>query len=207
MSNLDLIKQNINNKLKFVIPIELYKDESYNKLRRSIILLISELIYKYNNINEFLNYDKINDIIIRIELSCYNHTINKSNELMYIKSWDNTKFEYLYRLYTNKVTKNLDIDSEVNSKYLLTQIINNNIDIDNIAILPSAVLCPEKSINIINKLTVRSNQKLVFKKSNLYTCRNCKKKCVTIEQVQIRALDESSSFSLTCAFCQYNWIV
>ena len=55
MSNLDLIKQNINNKLKFVIPIELYKDESYNKLRRSIILLISELIYKFNNINEVLN--------------------------------------------------------------------------------------------------------------------------------------------------------
>jgi len=207
MGSLDLIKNKLNNKLKFVIPIELYKDELYNKLRRSILLLISDLLYKYDNIYDTLNYEQIKDIIIRIELSCYNQTINKSNELMYIKSWDNNKFEYLYRLYTNKVTKNLDIDSEVNSDYLIKQIINNKINIDNIALLSSAVLCPEKSINIINKLTVRSNQKLVFKKSNLYTCRNCKKKSVTIEQVQLRSLDEGSNYSLTCTFCQFNWIV
>jgi len=200
------IEEILNNKLKFVIPIKIYQDDSYNKLRRCMLLLIGELLYKYEFINK-INYKKRNEIIIKIEESCYNHTINKSNELLYIKSWDNSKFEYLYRLYTNKVTKNLDVDSEVNSKYLIEKIMNDEIDIDNIAIMTSNKLCPEKSDHIINKLKIRSKQKIIFKKSTMYRCKNCHKKSVTIEQVQLRSLDESSSYSLTCTFCQHTWIV
>jgi len=202
----ETINNIVNDKLKFVIPIKLYKDKSYNKLRRCILLLISEILSKYEPFNK-LNYKERERIIIEIELSCYNRTIDKSNELMYIKSWDNSKFEYLYRIYTNKITKNLDINSEVNSEYLVKEIINNNIDLKTIANLNSSSLCPEKSANIINKINIRSNQKLIFKKSNLYTCSNCKMKSATIEQVQIRSLDEASSFSLTCTFCQHKWIV
>jgi DNA-directed RNA polymerase subunit M/transcription elongation factor TFIIS len=199
------IRNDIINKFKFVIPIDLYKNKSYNKLRRCIVLLIAELLYKHELIYT-IDYKKRSNIIIKIELSCYNQTINKSNKLMYIKSWDNPKFEYLYRVYTNKVTKNLDIDSEVNSDYLISKVINNTINPNIIANLNSNILCPSKSIDIINNLNLRNNQKINFKTSEMYQCRNCKKKSVRIEMVQIKRIDEPQTMSLTCTFCSNNWL-
>lgn len=203
---MELIQKNINNKLKFVIPVNLYKDNKYNKLRRSVLILIADLLYKYKDINN-LSYLDIQQKVINIELSCYEETINKSNEYLYIKSWSNPKFEHLYRLYTNKITKNLDIESEVGCSYLIDLIINNKIDIKKIASMSSFELCPIKSKDIRKKIHDRNNSKLEYKISNNYTCSNCKKKSVIMTEVQIRRIDEASSLSLTCTFCQKNWII
>ena len=45
MSNIFIKFQNIQNKLKFTIPIDIYQNKKYNKLRRSIILLIRQMNY------------------------------------------------------------------------------------------------------------------------------------------------------------------
>lgn len=194
------------NKCKFVIPFELYHDKNYNILRRRILLLISELLYKHEDIYN-IDYKERQNIVIQIELSCYSKTIEKSNELVYLDLWNNHKFVYLYRLYTNKVTKNLDKDSEVNNSYLLNKIIKKEIDLSKLAYYDSNTLCPEKSDKIINSLNERSKQKINYKITTLYLCSNCKNKCATIETVQLRSLDEGSNYSLTCKFCGKNWII
>lgn len=145
--------------------------------------------------------------IIEIEKSCYNETVKKSEELLIYKSWDNEKFIYLYQLYCNKITKNLDEESEVKSNYLINQIIDNKIDIAKIASLSSEDLCPDKSVNIKNTLKLRNEQKLNYKTSTLYKCKNCGKKEVKIQEYQGRSLDEGSNLSLTCNFCNYNWVI
>lgn len=206
MANIIKKYQNIKNNLKFTIPVDIYKDNSYNKNRRSILLLISNILQKNKKFKK-LNFEIQSDIIINIELSCYNHTLNKSDELLIYQSWDNEKFEYLYYLTCNKVTKNLDPDSEVNSEYLINLILNNEIDITQIGSMTSEDLCPDKSINIKENLNLRNNQEIKVKTSTLYTCRNCNHKEVTIKSVQIRALDESASLSLTCQFCKFNWVI
>ncbi len=206
MSNLINKFKIIQNQLKFTIPSYIYIDKDYNIFRRTIILLIADILEKNK---EFKDKDKKNqdDIIINIELSCYNETINKSNELLIYQSWENEKFYYLYNLYCNKITKNLDIESEVNSDYLINKIINNEIDINTIASLSSDKLCPDKSKNIKDTINQRNNQQLNIKTSTLYKCKNCGKKKVTIHEYQARSLDEGSNLSLTCTFCNYRWIV
>jgi DNA-directed RNA polymerase subunit M/transcription elongation factor TFIIS len=199
---IDLIKNNSN----FSIPIEIYSNNLYCKERRRILLLISSI---FQNNKEFKKKSKKsqNNIIIDIELSCYNSTVNRSNELLIYINWDNTKFIYLYQLFCNKITKNLDILSEVGENYLIDKILNDEIDIKNIADMQSDKLCPAKSENIKQKLILRNSQKLNYKTSTLYTCKNCGKKEVIIRMVQIKSCDEGQSIGLKCVFCAYNWVV
>jgi len=197
--------QNIKNSLKFVIPITLYIDNNYNKSRRVILLLIANILEK-KRIFKLKNKEIQDNIIISIEKSCYEETIKKADELLIYQSWDNEKYSYLYYLYSNKVTKNLDSESEVQSDYLINLILSESVDITKIASMSSEELCPEKSKNIKESLDKRNNQKINIKTSTLYKCKNCGKKEVTIKSVQIRALDEAASLSITCVFCQYNWV-
>lgn len=193
------------NKRKFTIPKQLYQDPNYCKERFNIILMIANIFEKNE---EFKNKQKhIQDkIILDIEKSCYDATIKKATEEMIYINWDNYKFRYSYQLCHNKVTKNLDIDSEVNSSYLIDFIINNTTDISDIAEWKSDKLCPEKSNIIKQNLLLRNAQKLNYKTSSLYTCKNCKKRSVSIKEYQGRSLDEGTNLSLTCLFCNYNWI-
>lgn len=193
------------NQRKFTIPIYLYLDKSYCKNRFNIILFIANICENNKKFKNLLK-QKQDDIIINIEKSLYNTTIKKSNEQMIYINWENSNFTYQYQLLCNKITKNLDQNSEVNSSYLLDIIINNDIDLSNIAEWTSDKLCPEKSDIIKQNLLLRNSQKLNYKTSGLYTCKNCKKKLVTIKPVQIKALDEGQNMSLTCTFCNYNWI-
>lgn len=192
---------------KFVIPVSLYKDKKYNKLRRSELILISNIFQHYltkNNI--ILPLTELTDIIISIELSCYNKTLFDSSEQLILPSWDGEKFEFLYRSNISRITKNLDYESEVNDNYLIDKIIKKELDPNKIGNLSIIELCPNKSKNIIDKLNERSNQKIILKTSTMYKCRNCGKKSVTITEFQARSLDEASSLSLCCTFCSYRWV-
>lgn len=206
MSDLLIQFQKIFNQLKFTIPLDIYENELYNKNRRAILLLIANILEK--NIKFKLKHKQIQtNIIINIELSCFNQTLTKADELLIYQSWDNEKFSYLYYLNCNKITKNLDIDSEVNSTYLINKILQNDININNIAAMSSDQLCPDKSQNIKDNLNLRHNQQIKFKTSTLYQCRNCKKREVKIQEYQGRSLDEGSNLSLTCVFCNFNWVI
>ena len=196
----------IQKRLNFTIPVRLYQDDQYCNIRRAIILLIANIMQKNKRFKNLYRLEQDNTII-EIEKSCYNETVKKSEELLIYKSWDNEKFIYLYQLYCNKITKNLDEESEVKSNYLINQIIDNKINIAKIASLSSEDLCPDKSVNIKNTLKLRNEQKLNYKTSTLYKCKNCGKKEVKIQEYQGRSLDEGSNLSLTCNFCNYNWVI
>ena len=193
-------------KSNFTIPAVKYDDKLYCKERRLILLLIASILQKNK---DFKNKSReIQDtIIIDIELSCYNSCIKQSNKLLIYINWKNTKFNYLYQLYCNKITKNLDSDSEVGENYLIDKVVNGEIDLKNIADMTSDKLCPTKSENIKQNLILRNSQKLNYKTSTLYTCRNCGKKEVIIRMVQIKSCDEGQSIGLKCVFCAYNWVV
>lgn len=183
---------------KFVIPLNFYQDETYNKLRRQMLLLLDRILSKKN-----IEVQKLTKIIISIELSVYNKVIDKK---MYKTLWC-PQFEYLYRLYMNKITKNLDESSEVGSDYLINKIIHDNtFELKYIASAPSFVLCPDKSIEIIKLVNIKSTQKIEMKTSSEHRCRNCKQSKAYYKEIQLRRIDEASNLSLTCAYCKFNWI-
>lgn len=194
-----------NGLLKFVIPINICKDESYNKIRRCILLLLANLIN--DSLIPHFNYTERSNIITTIEMSCYKKALDKCNKLMIIKSWSNPRFENIYRIYTNNVTKNLDNKSEVKNNYLIDQIINKTINLENIAFLSNIELFPEKSIHIINKFNQRTQQNIKKKTTSMYTCRNCKEKCATMQEIQLRRIDEAANTKLCCVFCGNTWFM
>lgn len=198
---------------KIKIPLELYKNKYYNEIRRSYLLVLSSLMEKYEKFTE-MDINEKTKIIIDIELSCYNYIMQKANEMGYIVSWDNPSFEYFYRTAISKITKHLDKESEVHENlkeedkyYLFKIILDNSIPIPSIPYLTSYQLCPAKSEKINQQLKTRTQQKIKYKTSTFYTCRNCKKKEVRMIEYQSRALDEISSSSLTCVYCSYHWVV
>ena len=193
-------------KSNFTIPISIYHDSNYCKERRLILLLIASILQK-NNIFKNQNREIQDNTIIDIELSCFNSCIKQSNKLLIYINWENPKFNYLYQLFCNKITKNLDSESEVGENYLINKVVNGEINIKNIADMTSDKLCPAKSENIKQNLILRNSQKLNYKTSTLYTCRNCKKKEVIIKHIQVKSLDEGFSTSLRCVFCNFNWML
>lgn len=187
---------------KFVLPIELYQSNDYNKLRRAYLLLIASLIEKHlieEDINNYL------DTIIRIEKSCYDHSVEIADYEMLIPDFDNPHFEQLYRTRITRITKNLDIQSEVGDDYLVGLILNKVIDVDNISKMKPEELSPSRNEQLLEQLTARRNQKMSVKVSTLYRCKQCGKKEATVRSVQMRALDESETLVLTCIFCGYKW--
>lgn len=191
--------------LKFSIPVALYSDKTYNRARRSTLLLIANLID--DKLAETLDFVDRVDLITNIELSCYNKTIEKCNKLMIMKSWNSDEFLFIYRIYTNNVTKNLDLKAEVKNNLLLDRIINGEINSLEIAFLSNIELFPERSNHITDKLNKRTNQKIKLKTTSMYTCRNCKGKCATMQEIQLRRIDESANTKLTCVFCNNSWFI
>jgi DNA-directed RNA polymerase subunit M/transcription elongation factor TFIIS len=187
---------------RFVLPIELYQSNEYNQLRRAYILLIASLIEEHlidQDINNYL------ESIIGIEKSCYNHSVEIADYEMLIPDFDNAHFDQLYRTRITRITKNLDINSEVADDHLIGLIINRNIDIDNISKMKPEELSPSRNEQLLEALSARRNQKMSVKVSTLYKCRQCGKKEATVRSVQMRALDEGDTLVLTCNFCGYKW--
>jgi DNA-directed RNA polymerase subunit M/transcription elongation factor TFIIS len=201
-----ILKDNANQNFEFVIPVKLYQDEAYNSIRRRVLIFIGSIIFNHP-LAKSLSYKDKKNITIGIELGCYNKTIKECDDMMFIKSCDDKNFLSLYSLSTMRITKNLDPSSEVNNDYLINLVLTKQINPVDLANLSINELCPEKSDAIIEKLKIRSNQKVKQKTSTLYRCSNCGKRETVIKLVQIRAMDESSSTSITCIFCKNRWIL
>lgn len=189
---------------KFIIPLDLYESDEYNQLRRAYILLIASLIEEHLIGGDINNYS---ESIIGIEKSCYDHAVEIAEYEMLLPSMSNIQFEHLYRTRITRITKNLDINSEVGDDHLINLIIDKSIDIDEISKMGAEELSPMRNEQLIEKLTTRRNQKMSLNVSSLYFCKKCKKNETTVRSVQMRSLDEAESIVITCAFCSYMWII
>lgn len=188
--------------MKFVLPVELYKNDEYNQLRRAYLLLIASLIEDHlidKDVNEYY------DAIIGIEMSCYLHAIEIAEYELLIPDFNCAQFEQLYRTRVTRITKNLDINSEVGDDYLVNKIIDRDIDISTISKLTPEELSPAKNTRLLEELNARRTQKMSVKVSTLYRCRQCGKNETTVRSVQMRSLDEGETLVISCIFCSYKW--
>ncbi len=191
-----------NSNNEFYLPIEFYTNNDYDKLRCAYILLIASLI-KPHLIDEDINDYKSD--IINIEKSCYLHTIEIAEYELILPEFSNKQFEQLYRTNITRITKNLDINSEVGDDYLINLIINRSINIDQISKMTPEALCPSKNIKLLEELNNRREQKVYVKVSSDYTCPRCYRKEATTRSIQTRSLDEGETLFATCNFCSHRW--
>ncbi len=202
---------------KFGIPIELYQNVEYNKIRRNNLILIAQIIESYienlniekiKDLSQVFNYEYIFNSIIKLEKSIYEKIKNKKNKYKYM--WDGN-FIFLYTSYSAKITKNIDTKHDNNvDTYLIDLILSGNINIDKIIDLNSYKLSPNKTKDLIKKIKEQisiKDQEIYKKTSSLYKCRSCGDKKVILSEFQGRSLDEASTLSITCTICNNNWII
>ena len=109
--------------MPIVLPVSTYQDESYNDLRRGYLILIASLLKTYlieGEINDHI------DMVIAIEKSCYDHSVEIAEYELLNVDFGNYAFEHLYRTRIMRITKNLDWESEVGDEYLATGLLDGS---------------------------------------------------------------------------------
>jgi len=203
---------------KFSIPAELYIDNEYNKIRRNKLILIAQIIEDYiemikntdkaESLSEIYNYSYISNSIINLEQSVYNKIKNKKNK--YKVMWD-SNFTFLYTIYCDKITKNMDVKQSTSvDTYLIDTLLSNKIDVQNVINMTSYNLAPNKTKDIIKKIKDQisiKDQEIYEKTSSMYTCKKCNNKKVKLSEFQSRSVDEASTLSIECIVCQNIWML
>lgn len=190
--------------MSLVLPIAVYEGSSYNDLRRGYILLIGSLLSEYlieGDSNDYV------DMIISIEKSCYDHSVEIAEYELLTCDFNIPAFEELYRTRIMRITKNIDINSEVGDEHLAMGLLEGYIDPATVSKLPNKDLSPLHNQKLFDALNSRLNQTITVKTSSLYRCRQCGRKETTVRSAQLRALDEGQSILIQCQFCHYRWII
>ena len=190
--------------MSFVLPFSVYEDASYNKLRRGYLLLVASLI------EEYLTDDTINDyqdMIIKVEKSCYDHAVEIAEYELLLPDFDIPSFEHLYRTRIMRITKNLDINSEVKDEHLAVGLISGIVDPATVSKLDNKDLSPMHNEKLLEELSTRLNQTITLKTSTLYKCRQCNRNHTTVRSAQMRSLDEGETLIITCVWCHYKWFL
>ncbi len=187
---------------KFILPISVYEDDRYNKLRRGYIILIASLLEKYMMDEDICDYESM---IVAIEKSCYDNAVDIAEQELLHADFSSQAFEHLYRTQVMRITKNIDLDSEVGDDYLAMGLLGGTIDPTTVAKLENKDLCPVKNEQLLENLNTRLNQHVTLKTSSLYRCHKCGHRETTIQSKQMRSLDEPTTLIITCMFCHYKW--
>lgn len=190
--------------MSFVIPIQLYEDSTYNELRRGYLILIASLLEEYLTEGEINDHT---DMIIAIEKSCFDHAVEIAEYELLSQDFAVPAFEHLYRTRIMRITKNLDINSEVGDEHLATGLLSGHIEPASVSKLDNKDLSPLHNQKFLEELSTRLNQTITLKTSTLYRCRQCGRNQTTVRSAQMRSLDEGETLIITCTWCSYKWFL
>jgi DNA-directed RNA polymerase subunit M/transcription elongation factor TFIIS len=187
----------------------IYYKKNYNDIRRTVVMAIGRCIRLFAPFND-LPAEEQENIIRRIERSCFNSTCDTADIKNVSKSWKNNEFITLYNMISYRVQSNLIYsDDDEGSDYLSSSIINGSIDANNVGYLKSTELRPGKSKEILELIKQRMSQKIDKKYSTYYECFKCHGRKTTVVELQTRALDEGSTLFITCETegCSNKWYI
>lgn len=184
------------------LSIEPFYNSDYNETRRLKAMIFSHILSNDNDFDQ-MSYDDQIEIIMRIENSCANETIRKARGYNLRCVWDNVQFINIYHTVCYNIISILCEESNT----LVKRILNKEINLNIIANMTCKELMPEKYDNITSEINKRVNVTNTVKYTEMYFCKKCKRNQTTVERIQNRSNDESSSFNVTCSFCGNKWFV
>ena len=172
-----------------------------NEQKKELITIRTKILDKFNSI-----IDKDKSIII--EESCYQYVLKKiKNENLLISYNNNFKLIYLDKIIF--IYNNLNPNSKVvQNTFLYKNVMENKIDLKNIANMKPEETFPENWQFYINKKKAVTN---FLYKENKYTitdeykCTRCKQRKCTYYTMQTRSCDEPETIIITCLNCHYTW--
>ena len=156
-------------------------------------------------LNEYLENK---DICIRIEQSIYKYTLDKSKERCIQQDITNDFFKRIYVNKLHQIYLNLKPDSGLDNVFFIDRLLNEELDIDNIANLTPQEINPESW----NELLIRQNAaEELAQNSGLgtlteeFTCGRCKGNKTRYNLIADRGADESYSVHIYCIQCNKKW--
>lgn len=189
-----------------ILPLSVYTDSEYNTLRRSYLILIGNLLQEHM-IDDDISVNM--DTVIDIEKSCYDDAVASATQELLVASFENLHFTYLYRTKISRITKRLDIDSEVGHSLedgdFAFRLLNGHLNPKTISLLSNYELSPHRNKHLIDELDTRMTIKGFQRTSSLYRCPKCRHNETTVRSQQMRSLDESETLVITCTFCSHKW--
>ena len=167
-----------------------------NEDRFKMIDVFRKLITEYKFINEKkLNNIQAYSLAIKLENSIHNKVPITKNNYAYssecFKILSNIKS---IQVYNNKIIPNI-----------LDKLVNNEIDINEIGLMSSHELYPDKSAEIYDYIKTRSNQQVNKKYTTKYICPNCKARKAEFTNYNDKCADELPRILYTCTYCKYTW--
>tara|TARA_B100000963_G_C22614235_1_gene666484 strand:- start:741 stop:1265 length:525 start_codon:yes stop_codon:yes gene_type:complete len=169
--------------------------------------------------NKQVNYrkiciDKIDSILSdkdkskKIEESIYDYTIKKAIENRVLNDIND---RYFRRIYSNKVMNiylNLDKNSYIKNNELYDLVINDKIDLKNIAFMRPHELFKKKWDKYLEKKKAEEDFMYSIGKENItdeFKCGRCKKNKTSYYQLQTRSADEPMTTFVQCINCGNRW--
>ncbi len=167
---------------------------------------VSSIILEILSNNLTLLSKQLIDIAFEIEQGCYDVCLEDAKCRNIRTNW-NIYFIRIYTSITLRIIRNLDPRSDVGSTYLLDNIVSGKIQPIDIGKLQPHELCVERNEDIISHTDKQRNEKINAKVSSLYKCSKCRSSTTTVQDIQLRSLDEGSNTRITCVVCAHVWII
>jgi len=152
----------------------------------------------------------VNDMKVsrKIEKGVYNYVIGVSKKKNIQRSWENTMFVNLYRSKILSVYSNIDSETYIGNKTLLSSIKSGEIDPEKVGFLSVYDIFPDNWKELLNIKSKRDKIKYELKPeamTNLFKCRKCGSRETSYYEVQTRSADEPMTQFITCLTCSNRW--
>ena len=148
------------------------------------------------------------EICEKIEKSINNYCIEQCKVKNIEPNIENT---YFLRMYVNKlisIYNNLDKKSYIKNNNFYDKVINNELDIDNVAFLSPQEINPDHWKKYIDKQNATEGflySITAGTKTQEYKCGRCKQRDCTYYQLQVRCSDEPMTTFINCLNCGNSW--
>jgi DNA-directed RNA polymerase subunit M/transcription elongation factor TFIIS len=157
---------------------------------------------------KFLDTQFSNDDIRSLEKNIFETAYNKANTNYIARSWKSPAFIELYRQIVKSVLSNIHPESPVKNPRLLKRVLDGEFKLNEIPLMTSFEMYPEKWFELKDKLLQREQKILEGNKSRAtdqFKCRRCGKRECTYYELQTRSADEPMTCFISCLNCGKEW--
>jgi DNA-directed RNA polymerase subunit M/transcription elongation factor TFIIS len=151
------------------------------------------------------------NLLVRVEKSVYNWTIQYADTKNIIKSWTDKRFMHIYTCKIRNMLTYMSSNTylpESDRNHVVSQLVQGVIDCDNIAFMKPHEIMPNKWDSFVDK-KIKKDDNIINNRQNAKTdqfkCAKCKKRECSYYELQVRSADESSTIFITCLNCGHRW--
>ena len=181
-----------------------FSKQRYNDIRLGKLTSFEVVLQQYPFFSSLPVNIRIR-ILRDIERGCFNEAIEKAEGHEVYANWNNLSFTGIYHDICYNLLTNLDVQSDVGSMYLIDQVRTGKLEPKSLAHMSCYDMCPDKYIQIKQKINEMMNAEIDKNYTKMYRCRICKENKCTVEKRFNRSFDEGINQTITCCTCGHSW--